>query len=314
MNLSNCSRATEFIILGFPQTGVMKIILFIVILLLYLLCLTGNGLIIVLVWINHPLQKPMYFFLTNFSIIEVGHTTAFMPKMLVNFLSPKATISFNLCMVQMYFYFLFGVTEFFVLSLISIDRYLAICQPLRYNIIMTPSVCLQLSVATWFAGFSSITFQFMIMLRLPFCSSNIVNHFFCDIGAMLNISGGDTHLIEALGFLVTLTVILTSLLVTIVSYIFIVSTILRIPSTGGRQKAFSTCLSHLIVVSILYGAVLFIYLRPNITQSSFSVVKAVSILNMMVAPVLNPFIYTIRNNEVKNALQRNIGTKALTFP
>ncbi|XP_066486587.1 olfactory receptor 6X1-like [Tiliqua scincoides] len=313
MDLSNCSRVTEFILLAYPRSRALNIILFVVILLLYLLCVTGNSLIIVLVCTDHLLQKPMYFFLSNFSVIEMGHTSAFMPKMLANFLSAKATISFVCCWVQSFFYYLFGVTEFFILTLISVDRYLAICQPLRYNTIMTSHMCIRLALVAWVAGFISNLSPALMVLKLPFCGSNIVDHYFCDIGAILKISGGDTRLIEALGFLTTVAVVLTSLLLTVVSYVFIISTILRISSSSGRQKAFSTCVSHLIVVSILYGAVLFIYLRPTVTDSSTSVVKAVSILNTMVAPVLNPFIYTLRNNEFKDALRRAIGKKALDF-
>ncbi|XP_066486591.1 olfactory receptor 6X1-like [Tiliqua scincoides] len=314
MDLSNCTRVTEFILLAYPRSRTVTIALFMVILLLYLLCITGNSLIIVLVCTDHLLQKPMYFFLSNFSVIEMGHTSAFMPKMLNIFLSAKATICFNCCMAQSYFYYLFGVTEFFILTLISVDRYLAICQPLRYNTIMTPHVCLQVALVAWVAGFFSNLPGTLFTLRFPFCGSNSIDHFFCDIGATLKISGGDTRFIEVLGFLITMAVVLTSLLLTVVSYSFIITTILRVPSSSGHQKAFSTCVSHLIVVSILYGAVLFIYLRPSITDSSTSVVKAVSILNTMVAPVLNPFIYTLRNNEFKDALRRAIGKKALTFP
>ncbi|XP_062993201.1 olfactory receptor 6X1-like [Elgaria multicarinata webbii] len=314
MGLTNCSRVKEFILLGFPHIWGTNVTLFVVILLLYLLCITGNGLIIVLVKLDHRLQKPMYFFLCNFSVIEIGHTTTFIPKMLVNFLSAKSTICFYCCMAQLFFYFFFGVTEFFILAVMSFDRYLAICHPLRYNTIMTSSVCLKLALATWLGGFLSIIFQMAMLLRHPFCGSNIIHHFYCDIGAVLMISSGDTHLIEVLGFLVTVAVILSSLLFTIVSYFFIISTILRIPSTSSRQRAFSTCASHLIVVSILYGAVLFIYLRPSIKSSSFSIVKAVSVLNMIVAPVLNPFIYTIRNNEVKDAFRKALGSQTFTFP
>ncbi|XP_066486592.1 olfactory receptor 6X1-like [Tiliqua scincoides] len=312
MDATNCSRVTKFIVLGFQQTGATNIALFVVILFLYLSCITGNSVIIVIVLVDRQLQKPMYFFLSNFSVIEIGHTTAFMPKMLVNLLSSKSTICFSCCMVQFFFYFLFGVTKFFVLTIMSIDRYLAICQPLRYAAIMTPRVCLQLAVLAWFGGFVSIIFQFAMMQNLPFCGSNTINHFFCDVGAMLKIAGGDTRLNENLFFLLCLFLVLSSLLLTVVSYVLILSTILHFPSSSGRQKAFSTCASHLTVVTILYGAVIFIYLRPTVTPSSLSVSKVVAVLNMMVSPTLNPFIYTIRNSEVKEALRKVLGWKRLT--
>ncbi|XP_015273758.1 PREDICTED: olfactory receptor 6X1-like [Gekko japonicus] len=309
MALSNCSRVEEFVLLGFPHIGGINIVLFVFILVFYIFTITGNGLIIVIVRADHQLQKPMYFFLSNLSCLGMGHTTAIVPKMLVNLLLDKSTICFYCCMVQMFNFFFFGVTEFFILTVISFDRYLAICQPLRYTTIMNSSLCLQLAVASWTGGFFSIISQVIMVATLPFCDSDTINHFYCDVGPLLKIAGGETQLIEVLNFLVAVAVILTSLLLTVISYIFIISTILRIPSTSGQKKAFSTCTSHLTVVSIYYGAVLFIYLRPSIAHSSFSLNKAVSLLNTVVIPMLNPFIYTIRNMEVKEALQKVLRRK-----
>ncbi|XP_053117218.1 olfactory receptor 6X1-like [Hemicordylus capensis] len=309
MDLTNCMKVTEFILFGIPQTGRINIPLFAAVCLLYFLCIAGNGLIIVLVQMNSHLQKPMYFFLSNLSVLEIGYTTAIIPKMLVNLLSVNTTICFYCCMVQSYFYFLFGVTEFFILTLMSFDRYLAICQPLRYNTIMTPMVCLKCSLASSFGGFFTIIFPFAMVARLNFCNSNIIDHFFCDIGPMLKIAGGDTHLIETLFFLIAVSVVLTSLFLTMVSYTFIISTIIRIPSTSGQQRAFSTCASHLIMVGILYGPVFFIYLKPNTMTSSFSINKSIFLLNALVCPMLSPFIYMIRNNEVKEALWKSLWKK-----
>ncbi|XP_063158879.1 olfactory receptor 6X1-like [Candoia aspera] len=275
--------------------------------LLYLLCLMGNGLIIVMVIVDRHLQKPMYFFLSNLSFIDIGHTTAFIPKLLLNYLSANNSICFYCCVIQLCFYFLFGVTEFFIITLISLDRYLAICHPLRYATIMTSGVCLKLAITAWFGGFFSIICQVVMIANLPYCTSNIINHFFCDVGPVLKIAGGDTRLIEALGFLVSVVVIMSSLLFTLISYLFIICTILRMPSTTRQQRAFSTCASHLIVVCILYGSVFFVYLRPTVKNSSFRVMKVVSIVYTMITPVLNPFIYTIRNNEVKEAVQKIVG-------
>uniref|UniRef100_A0A8D0BD68 Olfactory receptor n=1 Tax=Salvator merianae TaxID=96440 RepID=A0A8D0BD68_SALMN len=310
MNLSNCTRVTQFILLGFPHTWGINFVFFVIILLLYVLSIVGNGLIIVLLMTDRHLQKPMYFFLSNLSFLEIWYTTAVVPKMLANLLSRKTTICFYCCMAQLYFHFVFGVTEFYIITVMSFDRYVAICQPLRYMTIMTPRLCLQLSFAVWFGGFCSILLQIALVLSLPFCSSNLVNHFYCDIGPMLKIAGGDTNLIEILGFLMAVAVILGSLLLTVISYIFIISAILHIPSASGQRKAFSTCASHLTVVSILYGAVLFMYLRPSVMNSSFSLNKVVSVVNTVITPVLNPFIYTIRNNEFKVSLQKALGGKA----
>ncbi|KAM6449185.1 olfactory receptor 6X1-like [Liasis olivaceus] len=311
MDLINCTRVTEFILLGFPHISGMNITLFIVVLLLYILSITGNGFIIVMVRVDRQLQKPMYFFLSNLSFLEIWYTTAVVPKMLANLLSSKTTICFYCCMAQSYFHFLFGITEFYILTVMSLDRYLAICKPLRYATIMTTNVCFQLALAAWFGGFCTILLQIVLVVRLPFCHSNIVNHFYCDIGPMLKIAGGHTDLIEALGFLIAVAVILTSLLLTVISYTFIISTILRIPSASGQKKAFSTCASHLTVVSILYGAVLSIYLRPSVAHSSFSLNKAISVLNIVITPALNPFIYTIRNNEVKTAVRKVLQSKVI---
>ncbi|KAM3821281.1 olfactory receptor 6X1-like [Vipera latastei] len=315
MDVNNCTRVTEFILLGFPHISGMNITLFVVILLLYILSISGNGFIIIIVRVDRQLQTPMYFFLSNLSFLEIWYTTVNVPKMLANLLSSKTTICFYCCMAQSYFHFLLGITEFYILTVMSFDRYLAICQPLRYTTIMTTSVCFQLALAAWFGGFFTILLQTVLVVRLPFCRSNIVNHFYCDIGPMLKIAGGHTDLIEALGFLISVAVLLTSLLLNVISYIFIISTILRIPSASGRQKPFSTCASHLTVLSILYGAVLFIYLRPSAAHSSFNLNKVISMLNTIITPVLNPFIYTIRNKEVKTALRKVLRSEGKwTFP
>ncbi|XP_039185955.1 olfactory receptor 6X1-like isoform X2 [Crotalus tigris] len=309
MNLTNCTRITEFILVGLPHIWGMENVMYASIFLLYVLSLMGNGLIITIVIKDHHLQKPMYFFLSNLSFKDIGHTTTFIPKILLNYLSANNSICFFCCIIQMYFYFLFGVTEFFIITLISLDRYLAICYPFRYTIIMTSGVCLKLAIGAWCGGFFSIFYQQLITVNLPFCTSNIINHFYCDVGPVLRIAGGDTHLIEALGFLVAVVVVVSSLIFTLISYLFIIWTILRMPSASRQQRAFSTCASHLVVVSLLYGSVFFVYLRPTIKNSSFSMTKYVSILYTFITPVLNPFIYTIRNNDVKDSVRRIIGRK-----
>ncbi|XP_058038355.1 olfactory receptor 6X1-like [Ahaetulla prasina] len=309
MNLTNCSRATQFILVGLPSVLGLESVMYASIFLLYILSLMGNGLIVKIVITDRHLQKPMYFFLCNLSIKDIGHTTTFIPKMLLNYLMEKNSICFFCCVIQLCFYFLFVVTEFFIISLISLDRYLAICYPFRYAAIMTSEVCLKLSITAWFGGFLSIICQVVMIANLPYCSSNVINHFYCDAGPVLNIAGGDTHLIEALGFLVTMVVVVSSLVFTLISYFFILCTILRMSSTSRQQKAFSTCASHLVVVSLLYGSVFFVYLRPTIKNSSFTMTKSVSILFTFITPVLNPFIYTIRNSEVKDSVRQMIGRK-----
>ncbi|XP_013912600.1 PREDICTED: olfactory receptor 6X1-like [Thamnophis sirtalis] len=309
MNSTNCTRTTEFILAGLPNVTGMERVMYASVFLLYLLCLMGNGLLIMTVMVDRHLQKPMYFFLSNLSFKDIGHTTTFIPKLLLNYVSSNNSICFYCCVIQLCFYFFFGVTEFFIITLISLDKYVAICHPLRHSTIMTSWVCLKLAIAAWFGGFFSIIFQVVMIANLPYCTSNVVNHFYCDVGPVLKIAGGDTRLIEALGFLVAVVVVVSSLVFTLISYLFIIYTILRMPSASSQQKAFSTCASHLVVVSLLYGSVFFVYLRPTIKNSSFSMTKSVAILYTFIIPVLNPFIYSIRNNEVKDSVHKMIGRK-----
>ncbi|XP_015676314.1 olfactory receptor 6X1-like [Protobothrops mucrosquamatus] len=306
MNLTNCTRATEFILVGLPSVLGLESVMYASIFLLYILSVMGNGLIVMIVITDHHLQKPMYFFLSNLSIKDIGYTTVFIPKLLLNYLSANNSICFSCCVIQLCFYFLFGVTEFFIITLISLDRYVAICYPLRYTIIMTSRVCLKLSISAWFGGFFSIICQVVMIANLPYCTSNIINHFYCDVGPVLKIAGGDTRLIEALGFLVAVAVIASSLVFTLISYLFILYTVLRLPSTSRQQRAFSTCASHLVVVSLLYGSVFFVYLRPTVKKSSFGVMKSIAVLYTFITPVLNPFIYSIRNNEVKDSVSKMV--------
>uniref|UniRef100_A0A8D0GVI0 Olfactory receptor n=1 Tax=Sphenodon punctatus TaxID=8508 RepID=A0A8D0GVI0_SPHPU len=311
--MNNNTMVTEFILLGFTSVAKMRIFIFTVVLIMYILCLTGNGLIIIIVRIDSRLQTPMYFFLSNLSFLEIWYTTAVIPKMLSALLLRRTTICFYCCMAQSYFHFFLGTTEFFILTVMSFDRYLAICKPLRYATIMSNKLCLQLSLGAWLGGFLANLVQTVLVLRLPFCSSNIINHFYCDFGPLLKLSCGDTSLIELLGMVVAVVVLWSSFLLTMVSYLFIITTILCIPSARGRQKTFSTCASHLIVVTIFFGAVMFMYLRPT-AHSSFHLNKLVSLLNTVLTPVLNPFIYTIRNKEVKQALRKLMNRKKYFFP
>uniref|UniRef100_A0A8C5WXA5 Olfactory receptor n=1 Tax=Laticauda laticaudata TaxID=8630 RepID=A0A8C5WXA5_LATLA len=267
MIVTNCTRSTEFILVGLPNVWGMENMTF--------AC------------------KPMFFFLSNLSWIDIGHTTAFIPKLMVNYLSAKNAICFNCCMTQMFFYFLFGITEYFIITLISLDRYLAI-------------FCFKLAMAAWFGGFFSILYQGVLTANLPYCTSNIINHFFCDAGSVLKISGGDTYLVEVLTFPVMAIVVMSSLLFIVISYLFIISTILQI--------AFSTRASHLVVVCMLHESLFFVCLRPTIKNSSIIAIKYVSLLYTIIAPMLNPFIYTIRNNEVKEAVWEALRKKIPAFP
>ncbi|KAM6158656.1 olfactory receptor 6X1-like [Rhynchocyon petersi] len=301
--MRNGTAITEFILLGFPGIQGLQIPLFIVIFLIYVLTLAGNGFIIAIVWAEPRLQIPMYFFLCNLSFQEIWYVTTVTPKLLETFVVVKAVISIPCCLLQAFFHFFLGTTEFLILTIMSFDRYMAICKPLHYPSIMTSHLCLQLSLSSWVTGFTIVFCQMLLLIQLPFCGNNVINHFYCDVGPILKAACTDTTVLELLGLLATILVIPGSLLLTVISYIYILSTILQIPSATGRQKAFSTCASHLTVVSLLYGAVLFMYLRPT-AHSSFKINKVVSVLNTILTPLLNPFIYTIRNKEVKGALRK----------
>ncbi|XP_047610208.1 olfactory receptor 6M1 [Phacochoerus africanus] len=261
----------------------------------------GNIIIISLIWADNRLQTPMYFFLSNLSFLDILYTTVITPKLLACLLGEKKNISFTGCMTQTYFYFFLGTVEFILLAVMSFDRYMAICNPLRYTIIMNSRVCLLLVLGCWVGAFLSVLVPTIIVTRLPYCSKEI-NHFFCDIAPLLQVACIDTQLIEKINFLLSALVILSSLAFTTGSYAYIISTILRIPSAQGRQKAFSTCASHITVVSIAYGSNIFVYVRPN-QNHSLDFDKVAAVLITVVTPLLNPFIYSLRNEKVKELLR-----------
>ncbi|XP_053552599.1 olfactory receptor 6F1-like [Bombina bombina] len=301
--LKNQSETNEFQLIGFTKQGNTSIILFVFFLVIYVLTLLGNIIIIVLSRINATLKTPMYFFLNNFSFLEIGYTTVTVPKMLFDLLLGNITISFNSCLTQMYFFFLFGTTEFFILALMGFDRYLAICQPLHYMNIMNTMFCFKLVLGSWISGCVVPILPTIILSKKPFCGSKKINHFFCDVGPLVKLSSPDTVLLDAIVFTVSSVVVLNSLLIVTVSYIYIVAAILRIPSSVGQHKAFSTCASHFSVVTLFFGTVIFMYLRPSSGENN-NMDKAVSVFYSVITPALNPLIYSLRNKEVKSALTK----------
>uniref|UniRef100_A0A7N4PZV1 Olfactory receptor n=2 Tax=Sarcophilus harrisii TaxID=9305 RepID=A0A7N4PZV1_SARHA len=308
MEKKNLSNLEEFILLGFPGTQGLQITLFLLFFIMYMLTIMGNMAIITLVCTNQRLQTPMYFFLCNLSFLEIWFTTACVPKTLANFASQSKAISFISCAIQMYFVFSLGCTEYFLLSVMAYDRYLAICYPLRYSSIMTSTVSAWLALGSWVCGFSIITVPTVLITRLSFCASNVINHFFCNIAPWIVLSCSDTRLVELVTFGISFCVILGSCVTTLISYIYIISTIVRIPSAQGQYKAFSTCFSHLTVVLIWYGSTIFLYVRTSV-ESSLDLTKAITVLNTVVTPVLNPFIYTLRNKDVKDAFWKTVSGK-----
>ena len=301
MDVQNQTTVTEFILTAFPALQKLQIFLFVVLLFTYMLTLTGNGVIISLIWTDNRLQTPMYFFLSNLSFLDILFTSSVTPKLLSFLLKDRKTTSLAGCISQTYFFFFLGTVEFILLVVMSFDRYVAICNPLRYTVIMNSRVCLLLVLGCWVGAFLSVLCPVILLSRLPFCQKEI-NHFFCDIAPLLQAACIDTHLLERISFLLSSLILLTSLVITTVSYTYIISTILRIPSAQGRQKAFSTCASHITVVSIAYGSNIFMYVRPSQNQS-LEFDKVTAVFTIMVTPLLNPFIYSLRNETVKDVLR-----------
>ncbi|XP_069098286.1 olfactory receptor 6F1-like [Pleurodeles waltl] len=307
--MGNNTDVINFVLLGFSFGAELQILFFFVFLSIYILTLTANITIITLVKLDQQLHSPMYLLLSHLSFLEIFYTSTIVPKLLSNLLQ-KNSISLLGCLAQIYFYFSLGSTEFFLLGVMAVDRYIAICNPLRYTAIMNGKVCLQATAACWLIAFLSVFFLVILISKLPFCGPNAINHFFCDIPPLLKLSCSDTHIVEIVVFFFACSIILTSFLLTIVSYVFIVSTILRIPSKKGRQKAFSTCASHFTVVVILYGTVIFIYVRPSFKKlMDFN--KFVGVFNTVLTPLLNPIIYCLRNKEVKVAVKKQFSRNVL---
>ncbi|XP_037702375.1 olfactory receptor 6C6-like [Choloepus didactylus] len=300
--MKNKSVEMQFILVGLTDDPHLQIVIFLFLFLNYTLSLMGNLLIILLTLLDPRLKTPMYFFLRNFSFLEIIFTTVCIPRFLMTIVTRDKTISYNNCAAQLFFVLLLGVTEFYLLAAMSYDRYVAICKPLHYPIIMNSKACYQLVLSSWVTGFLIIFPPMVMGLRLDFCASRVIDHFVCETSPVLQISCTDTHVLELMAFILAVVTLVVTLLLVILSYTYIIKTILKFPSAQQRTKAFSTCTSHMIVVSLTYGSCIFIYIKPSakerVTES-----KGVALLYTSVAPLLNPFIYTLRNQQVKEAFK-----------
>ncbi|XP_074838788.1 olfactory receptor 10A4-like [Carettochelys insculpta] len=305
---TNETISDVLILVGFSYVNKLQILLFLVLLVIYLATLIGNLLVILLIKLSPSLKTPMYFFLVNLSFLEICFTTSIVPQLLVHLLVEEKTISIASCAAQMYFFNIMGLTECCLLSAMAYDRYVAICHPLHYTTIMSGQVCALLTGASWFIGISVELAHTTWIFSFGLCGSNRIHHFFCDAPPILKMACADTSQINILVFTVAVLFILSPFLLILLSYICIISTILKLPSTEGRRKAFSTCSSHLMVVTLFYGTAVLSYLVPK-SGSTRESDLLISLLNTIVAPVLNPIIYTLRNKEVKGAL-RNILKKS----
>ncbi|XP_020007557.1 olfactory receptor 6C2-like [Castor canadensis] len=296
---------TTFILLGLTDDPQIQSLLLIFLFFTYLLSITGNLTIISLTLMNPHLKTPMYFFLQNFSFLEILFTSACIPRYLYNLSTGDKTITYCACAIQAFFTDLFGVTEFFLLATMSYDRYMAICNPLHYTTIMSSRACRRLILCCWVAGLLIILPPFSLSQNLEFCDSNIIDSFLCDVSPFLKISCSDTWAIEQMVVGCAVLTFITTLLCVVVSYIYIIKAIIKVPSSRQRKKAFSTCSSHMIVVSITYGSCIFIYVKPS-AKDSVAINKGVIVLTTSIAPMLNPFIYTLRNKQVKQAFSDSV--------
>ncbi|XP_066485797.1 olfactory receptor 6F1-like [Tiliqua scincoides] len=301
----NETGVLEFILLGFPGSRHFQVSIFMLFLIMYILILFGNAFIIVLVITRRRLHTPMYFFLCNLSFLEIWYTTASIPKILAISLGQGRNISFASCIMQMYFIFASGSTEQFLLSVMAYDRYLAICYPLRYSTIMDTSLSSKLAFGCWLGGYLVVSIPAYLITTLSFCGPNVINNFYCNIDSWIALSCTDTYVTEVAFSIIAIMVIVGSCVITLLSYMYIISTILRIPSTKGQQKAFSTCSSHLALLIIWYGSTMFLFVKPS-KQISVEMNKIFNTLCLIVVPLLNPFIYTLRNKEVKVALRQSL--------
>ncbi|CAO2606282.1 Olfactory receptor 49 [Lemmus lemmus] len=299
----NWTAIQEFILEGFPAAEHLGILLFLVHLLAYLASLLGNMLIITITCEDHRLHTPMYFFLSTFSFVECCFITTVIPQLLAIFLSGRQKISFGACFTQAFVFLFLGATVFFLLAVLSLDRYLAICKPLHYHTIMNPRMCIFLITVCLVLGCLFMAIPVVMLSRSFYCGPNVIPHFFCDFGPLANLSCSEnTKSLERMAFGVALVVLFTSIITSVFAYCNILFSVMHLPSAKDRQKAFSTCSSHLVVLSLMYGSCVFIYVKPKQTSRLESNREA-ALVNTVLTPLLNPVIYTLRNKQVHRALR-----------
>ncbi|XP_061335267.1 olfactory receptor 5G3-like [Pezoporus flaviventris] len=308
MAQSNCTQVTQFSLAGFTEDPVTQLNLFLLFLLTYLVTIMGNLGIIILTRASPHLHSPMYYFLSNLAFVDLWISTIVNPKLLVDLMSEKKSIAYAVCVAQVFLFQLFGVTECFLLASMAYDRYVAICHPLLYPLVMSPKCCFQLVTGSYLMGLTNGVGQTISMSTLSFCSSSTIDLFFCDISPLISLSTSDTTLSHIILTTAASLFGVSSSLVILLSYVAIIATILSINSAEGKRKAFSTCTSHLTTVSILYGACFFMYLFPS-SNSSRAADKWTVVIYTVVTPMLNPLIYSLRNEEVKEALRRLLKIK-----
>ncbi|KAF0877052.1 OR5MB protein, partial [Crocuta crocuta] len=311
MSLTNDSAITEFILLGLTDHSELQLLLFVLFLVVYLVTLLGNLGMMLLIRLDTRLHTPMYFFLTNLAFVDLCYTSNATPRMLANFLSEKKTITFVGCFTQCYIFIALLLTEFYMLAAMAYDRYVAICNPLHYSMKMSRRTCISLATCPYVYGFSDGLFQAILTFRLNFCRSNVINHFYCADPPLIKLSCSDTYIKEHAMLVSAGFNLCTSLSIILVSYAFIIGAILRIKSAEGRRKAFSTCGSHMMAVTLFYGTLFCMYVRPP-TDKTVEESKIIAVFYTFVSPVLNPLIYSLRNKDVKQALRNVLRSYRIT--
>ncbi|XP_065270709.1 olfactory receptor 13G1-like [Emys orbicularis] len=303
MEPSNHTRVTDFIMQGPFDHPQHQGLIFGLFLCLYTTAIMGNSLIIEAIVIHPPLHTPMYFFIANLALVDIVCTSSVLPKMLENLLQEKKTISFDGCMAQLFAFTLSSGTELVLLTAMSYDRYVAICHPLRYVNLMSKEICIGLAAGVWAVGTINSLVHTLLMLRLDFCGPNLIQHFFCEIPPVLALSCSSTYLNEIMIFMADIILAMVNFLLTTVSYSFIIIAIFKIQSSKGKQRAFFTCSSHLLVVTLYYSTIIYTYIRPT-SSYSLDKDKMVAIMYTLITPTLNPVIYSLRNNEIKVAIRK----------
>ncbi|XP_031240632.1 olfactory receptor 5B2-like [Mastomys coucha] len=303
--LKNWTEVTHFLLLGLTDDPGLQVPLFIIFLLIYIITLIGNLAMILLILLDSRLHTPMYFFLGNLSLVDVFYSSAITPKVMAGLLLGDKIISYNNCATQMFIFAAFATVENYLLASMAYDRYVAVCKPLHYATIMTPSVCVCLIMGCYVLGFLSVSVYLGDTFSLSFCKSNVVHHFFCDMPAIMALSCSDSHVNELVLIYLASFTLFFAIIIILMSYIIIFITILNMPSGAGLQKALSTCTSHFTAVFIFYGTTIFMYLQPS-SRHAMDTDKIVSVFYTMVIPMLNPLVYSLRNKEVKSAFMKGI--------
>ncbi|XP_026346845.3 olfactory receptor-like protein OLF3 [Ursus arctos] len=306
METDNQTWVREFILLGLSSDWDTRVSLFILFLITYMVTVLGNVLIVLLIRLDSRLHTPMYFFLTNLSLVDVSYATSIVPQMLAHFLAAHKAIPFVSCAAQLFFSLGLGGIEFVLLAVMAYDRYVAVCNPLRYSVIMHGGLCARLAITSWVSGSVNSLMQTVITFQLPMCQNKYIDHISCELLAVVRLACVDTSSNEIAIMVSSIVLLMTPFCLVLLSYIQIISTILKIQSTEGRKKAFHTCASHLTVVVLCYGMTIFTYIRPHSSPSVLQE-KLISVFYAILMPMLNPMIYSVRNKEVKGAWQKLLG-------